>query len=45
MAVYAVSDIHGYYDLFLKGLSEIGYSYSDLLWKVFLRRKRYAKNK
>ncbi len=32
MAIYAVSDIHGYYDLFLKGLSEIGFSDQDYLW-------------
>ncbi len=32
MAVYAVSDIHGYYDLFLKGLAEIGFSDQDYLW-------------
>ena len=32
MAVYAVSDIHGYYDLFLKGLTEIGFSDQDHLW-------------
>ncbi len=32
MAVYAVSDIHGYYDLFLKGLSEIHFSEGDFLW-------------
>ncbi len=32
MAVYVVSDIHGYYDLFLKGLTEIGFSDQDYLW-------------
>ena len=32
MAIYAVSDIHGYYDLFLKGLMEIGFSNQDYLW-------------
>ncbi len=32
MATYAVSDIHGYYDLFLKGLSEIYFSEGDFLW-------------
>ena len=29
MAVYAVSDIHGYYDFFLKGLAEIDFSDQD----------------
>ncbi len=32
MAVYAVSDIHGQYEVFLKGLSEIGFSDGDFLW-------------
>ncbi len=32
MSIYAVSDIHGYYDLFLKGLTEIGFSDQDYLW-------------
>lgn len=32
MAIYTVSDIHGYYDLFLKGLSEIHFSEGDFLW-------------
>ncbi len=32
MAVYAVSDIHGHYDLFMKGLSEICFSEQDHLW-------------
>ena len=32
MAIYVVSDIHGYYDLFLSGLSEIAFSKDDYLW-------------
>ena len=32
MATYVVSDIHGYYELFLKGLSEICFSENDFLW-------------
>ena len=31
MAVYAVSDLHGQYDAFLKGLEEIGFSDNDEL--------------
>ncbi len=32
MAIYAVSDIHGYYELFLRGLAEIDFSEQDYLW-------------
>ena len=32
MAIYVVSDIHGCYNLFLKGLSEISFSENDYLW-------------
>ena len=32
MAIYVVSDIHGCYDLFLKGLSEISFTKDDYLW-------------
>ena len=32
MAIYVVSDIHGQYDLFLRGLSEINFSDGDYLW-------------
>ena len=32
MAVYAVSDIHGHYDLFLRGLVEISFTAQDYLW-------------
>ncbi len=32
MAVYVVSDIHGQYNLFLKGLDEINFSEKDYLW-------------
>lgn len=32
MAIYVVSDIHGYYDLFLKGLAGIDFSDQDNLW-------------
>ena len=32
MSIYAVSDIHGYYDLFTQGLEEIGFSNNDFLW-------------
>ncbi len=32
MAIYAVSDLHGYYDLFLQGLDMIGFSSTDKLW-------------
>ena len=32
MATYAVSDIHGYCEPFLKGLEEIGFSDQDYLW-------------
>lgn len=32
MAIYAFSDLHGYYNLFLKGLSEIHFSEGDFLW-------------
>lgn len=32
MAIYAVSDIHGYYNLFKKGLDLIGFSDTDFLY-------------
>lgn len=32
MTTYAVSDIHGYCETFLKGLEEIGFSDQDYLW-------------
>ena len=32
MATYVVSDIHGYYDLFLSGLRKIGFCANDFLW-------------
>ncbi len=36
MAIYAVSDLHGYYDLFLKGFSEIHCSERDFygVWEI-----------
>ncbi len=34
MAVYAVSDLHGYYDVFLRGLKEIGFNDSDKLYVI-----------
>ena len=34
MAVYAVSDIHGQYELFLKGLEKIGFSDDDELYVI-----------
>ena len=32
MAIFAVSDIHGYYELFLSGLDKINFSDGDFLW-------------
>ncbi len=32
MSTYVVSDLHGYYDVFLRGLSEISFSDEDFLW-------------
>ena len=32
MAIYAVSDIHGYFNLFKKGLEMIGFSDTDFLY-------------
>ena len=32
MSIYAVSDLHGQYDLFLQGLDVIGFSDGDHLW-------------
>ncbi len=32
MSVFVVSDVHGYYDLFVEGLSRIGFSDEDYLW-------------
>ena len=34
MAVYAVSDLHGQYDLFMKGLEKIGFSDNDELYFI-----------
>ena len=34
MATYAVSDIHGYYSLFIKGLEKIGFSDEDKLYVI-----------
>ena len=34
MAIYAVSDIHGQYDIFLQGLNKIGFSKNDRLYLV-----------
>lgn len=34
MATYIVSDIHGYYNLFMKGLSQVEFSDSDFLWVI-----------
>ena len=34
MAIYAVSDIHGYMNLFLKGLEEINFSDDDYLYVI-----------
>ncbi len=34
MAVYAVADLHGYMDVFLRGLDEIGFGDSDELYVV-----------
>ncbi len=32
MAIYTVSDLHGHYDLFIKGLEKIGFSDTDYLY-------------
>ena len=34
MAIYVVSDIHGYYDPFMNGLSQISFSDGDFLWLI-----------
>ena len=34
MAVYVVSDLHGQYDLFVRGLERIGFSGADKLYVI-----------
>ena len=34
MATYVVSDVHGYYNLFMNVLSKVGFSDSDYLWLI-----------
>ena len=34
MATYVVSDLHGQYKLFKKGLKEIGFSEDDMLYVI-----------
>ena len=34
MSVYAVSDLHGQYDLFIEGLERIGFGESDELYMI-----------
>ena len=34
MSIYAASDLHGYYDLFMKGLDRIGFSDTDYLYVI-----------
>ena len=34
MSTYAVSDLHGYYDVFIRGLDRIGFSETDTLYVI-----------
>ena len=34
MATYVVSDVHGYYNLFMNVLSQVGFSDRDYLWLI-----------